>query len=189
MPKLRIGCPLAANFSDRAWINMTVFDARGLSYSLLVGGILAVLLAIVWRAIDTTSLPLGKPSGMEVFCVTTILIILHEALHFLFFPGAGLNTNSVIGVWIKIASPYVQYLSPMSRNRFMIVLVMPFLIISIFPLFLLSFGIGQNSYMSWISVINCLGAGSDIFIFCMMFATVPSGAVVVESDGKMFWAR
>jgi hypothetical protein len=189
MPKLRIGCPLVGDFSDRTWCNMTVFDARHLSYSVLVGGILAVLAAIVWRNLDSTSLPLGNPSGIEIFSISAILIISHEALHFIFFPGAGLNANSVIGIWIKIASPYVQYLSPMSRNRFMFVLVMPFFIISIFPLFLLSSGIEQNFYMSWIAVLNCLGAGSDIFIFCMMFAKVPSDAVVLESDGKLFWAH
>jgi hypothetical protein len=188
MPKLRIGRPLTGNFSDLAWNSMEVFDARRLCYSVLVGGALAVVFAVIWRVLDTASLPLGRPSSAEIFCVTAILIIFHEALHFVFFPGAGLNANSVIGVWCKVASPYVQYLSPMRRNRFMLVLVMPFLILSVLPLFLLSFGIGQNTYIGWISVLNCLGAGSDLFIFAMMFASIPSHSQVLESDGKVFWA-
>ena len=188
MPKLRIGRPLTGNFADLTWNTVEVFDTRRLCYSVLSGAALAVVFAVIWRVLDTASLPLGRPSDAEIFCVIAILIISHETLHFVFFPGAGLNANSVIGVWFKVASPYVQYLSPMRRNRFMLVLVMPFLILSVLPLFLQSFGIGQNTYIGWISVLNCLGAGSDLFIFGMMCASVPFHSQVLESGGKVFWA-
>lgn len=189
MPKLRIGCPLGGNFSDLAWTSMTVFDVRRLVFSLIVGGVLAALTAVAWRAVDPTSIPLGSASGAEVLWVGAILIVAHEAAHLLGFPGGGLNSKTIIGIWPKIGSPYVQYTAPMSRNRFILVLALPFLILSILPLTLVSVGLQSNEYISWISVINCLGAGSDLFILYKMLTVVPTEASVMESDGKVYWTQ
>lgn len=138
MPILRFGCPLEVNFSDLTWSGLTVFDVRRIALSLLVGAILAISCAVAWYHLSTSSLPLGSPSAEDFFGVAAILILVHEALHVLIFPGAGLTSNTVIGIWPRIGSPYVQYLSPMSRNRFLLALLFPFLILSILPFMLVS---------------------------------------------------
>lgn len=189
MPTLRIGCPLEGDFSGLAWSSMTVFDARRLVLSLVVGSFLAMICALVWHFLEVRSLPLGSVSGEEFFWACVALIFVHEVSHLLGFPHAGLDANAVMGIWPQIGSPYVQYLLPMKRSRFLIVLVLPILTLSIFPMVLVYAGVGPIAYLSWVSVLNCLGAGSDIYILGKLLSTVPANASVLESSGNLYWTQ
>lgn len=188
MPKLRIGCPLQGDFSDAAWHSMTIFDPRRLAWSIGIGGILAGSFALAWYRFDAGSLPFGSPSFLEIFSFVAVLVILHEASHLLGFPNTGFDSNTVIGIWPKIASPYVQYVSPMARNQFLLVLLLPVLTLSILPFLLVASGIGSVGHLSWFSVLNCIGAGSDIVIYGKVLSVVPPNTSVMESDGKLYWA-
>lgn len=187
MPALRIGRPLPGNFSDDAWSCMAVFDLRQVLWSFVVGGIVTGCITVLWCWVDNASLPLDSQSPDAIFLLTLAMVICHEALHLLAFPGAGLNANTVIGIWPQLASPYVQYISPMRRNRFLFACILPFLILSILPLILVLAGFEPISYLSWISVGNSVGASSDLFIVGKVLLTVPAGAMVLESDGKVYW--
>lgn len=172
-----------------SWNSMTVFDARRLAWSALIGAIVAACFAAVWHILDAASLPLGATSGLEILLFMTIIVSCHEGSHLLGFPDAGLGSNTVIGIWPKVAAPYVQYRLPMGRNRFMVTCLLPVLTLSILPLLLVPIGFGSVAYLSWISVLNCVGAGSDIFIFWKLLTAVPADALVLESDGKIHWTR
>lgn len=188
MPKLRIGCPLQGDLPDVGWNSLAIFDQRRLMWSLVVGIALAVCVALAWYEFDSSSLPLGSPSFIEFVSVVATLVIGHEALHLFGFPNVGLGSNTVIGIWPQTGSPYVQYLSPMARNQFLFSLLLPFLILTVVPFTLVACGIGSVGYLSWVSVLNSVGAGSDIFIFVRMLSVVPATASVMESGDRMYWA-
>lgn len=187
MPTLRIGVPLPATFPDAGWHSMPVFDVRNFVRSCLLGVLLAVCFGLAWHALVAASLPLGALSVIYVAWFAAVLIIVHEGLHVLGFPGGGANANTVIGIWPQLGSPYVQYLLPMTRDRFILVCLLPFLGLSVLPLALVACGVGPVAQLSWLSVLNCIGAGSDIFIVIKLIKIVPATAQVMESDGKLYW--
>jgi hypothetical protein len=190
MPKLRIGSPPQSPFlGDATWNSIVVLERRPLLWSLCIGIGLAVGIALAWRLVAPGSLPFGAPTWIDIAVVTMTLALGHEALHLLGFPNAGLDANTVVGVWPELGSPYVQYLSPMARNRFLFAVLLPFLALTVLPFLLVLKWDGQIAVFSWISVLNCVGAGSDIFIFVKMLALVPDTAFVLESGHRLYWRR
>lgn len=187
MPKLHIGRPLKGYVCNSSWSSMDIFDHRKLFNSLLVGSFLAGCIALAWTVLDASSLPLGSPTGADMLLVFAVLLFAHEGLHLLGFPNAGLNSHTVIGIWPQIGAPYVQYLSPMSRRQFIVALLLPVVILSLLPLIMVAVGTGAVAHLSWISVLNCIGAGSDILIVGKLLSIVPANASVMESDGKLYW--
>src|SRR5262249_44454838 len=117
-----------------------------------VAGLTAVLLLATWIAlawaqstrglIPSTEEP-GDPSQaitpelsvVGVVVAIPLIIVLHELLHAICFPGGLWTTQSGIGVWPSRLLFYACYLGPMSRNRFLLVYSMPLLVLTLLPLF------------------------------------------------------
>jgi hypothetical protein len=190
MPKLLLGRPPQQNppFLSK-WNSIKIFDKECLLWSLGIGISVAACVALIWRNCDLDSLPLGSPSWMEFAIVVMVLSVGHETLHMLGFPRFGFDSNTVIGVWPEAGSPYVQYLSPMSRNQFLIAAMFPFLALTILPFMLASYGIGSVEHLSWISVLNSVGAGSDILIVGKLLWMVPNNASVLENGDLLYWGE
>lgn len=188
MPKFRMGTPLKGDFSHLGWNSIAVFEVPQMLRSFALGGIVTGLLVVAWRLVDPVSLPFRLLSHAD-FLVVVAAVLAHEALHLAGFPRLGLDSRSVFGIWPQMVAPYVQYLLPMARNRFLLALLLPFLVLSILPLAVVSIGIGPVAELSWISIGNCVGASSDLFIFCKVLALVPRKALILESNGKIYWTQ
>jgi len=187
MPIFHFGQPLCSQLPNAQWKRIPTLKQRQLIWSLCVGISIGLCIAFIWRTYYGTSLPLGSPSWEEIALSAIILSIGHEAIHLLGFPYCGLNAKTVIGIWPQVGSPYVQYLLPMSRNRFITVALLPFLVLSLLP-FTLAYGnVASVDQLSWISVLNCVGAGSDIFIASRVLFIVPSKASVIENADALYW--
>lgn len=190
MPKFHIGRPLEGDSSSiTGWDFMKTLDQRRLFLSIGIGIFLSLLVAAIWLTCYPDSLSLGSPSWSEFALALLVLSLGHEALHLLGFPRFGLDSNTVIGVWPEFGSPYVQYLSPMRRNRFLFATILPFLVLTILPI-LVSIGLpGFIDYASWISVLNSIGAGSDIFIFVKVTKNISKDSFVMENHDSIYWGR
>lgn len=190
MPRFYVGHPQKHELStDPQWHSFKTLDQQRFVWSIFIGLGIGLLAAVMWRAFYDQSLPLGLPSFTEIVVIISILTIGHEIIHSFGFPYFGIGSNTVFGLWPETCSPYVQHLSPMSRNRFLIALVLPFIILSIIPFLLAMCGIGSIQYLSWISVSNCIGVGSDMFIFSQIICAVPSQARVIESGDSLCWKK
>ena len=170
---------------------MKTLDQRRLIFSIGLGICVALLVAVLWLVCYPNSLPLGSPSWMEFTLVFFILAVGHEALHVIGFPRIGLDSKTIIGIWPEFGSPYVQYLSPMRRNRFLLATLLPFFVLTIFPLpflFLFSIKLTESiGYASWISVLNSIGAGSDILIFAKVVTQIPKNSLLIENHDSIYW--
>lgn len=62
------------------------------------------------------------------------LVPVHEAIHALVHPGRGLSDRTCIGLWLSRGLFYAHCHGPMSRNRFIAILIAPFIVLSILPL-------------------------------------------------------
>ncbi len=95
----------------------------------------------------------------------------------------------MIGLWTEVGSPFVQYLAPMSRNRYLCSAAMPFLVLTVAPLVCVAGGIGPVGLLSWIAVANGFGAGSDLYVLVRTMTVVPADAWVVENGETLLWGR
>lgn len=190
MPKFYIGPPQRYQSSiDEEWKSLTTLDESQLILSTFIGIGSAACLALIWKIIFDESLPFGSPTWNEIIISSLILIFGHEVVHLLGFPNCGLNSKTLIGIWLQAGSPYVQYTSPMSRNRFLVMLILPVLILSILPFFFAYNQAGFINQLSWISVLNCIGAGSDLLIFSRIISIVPPKSRVIESEKSLLWKQ
>lgn len=118
------------------------------------------------------------------------LIAVHELLHAAVFPGWLFGDKSVIGIWASKLMFYAHYCGPLSRDRFLLVFAMPFLVISVLPLAIALTGLMPPSIASiaaWFSFWNATFACGDAVGFFLIFAQVPSHAFVQNKGWLSFW--
>ena len=189
MPTFRLGPPQPClPPAGLAYHSITTLDQRRMFQSLGLGAVVAACVALAWLGCVPGSLPLGQPSFTEFGIVVLVLTLGHEGLHMLGFPRLGCGAGTVAGIWPAGAgSPYVQHLAPMGRNRFLLACLLPFLVLTLLPFALSSHAPGALGYLSWVSLANCLGASSDLYIVAQLLRTVPAGAWVLESGESLLW--
>jgi len=131
----------------------------------------------------------------------TILIVLlilfipaHEMIHALCCPKWGLSTDTVVGIWLPKGFFYVYHDGPMSRNRFMFVLVAPYLFLSLLPLALIAilrftgWTTALIISLTWISLLGSLLAGGDFVSIGMLLSpNIPSSALIRNNGQKSYW--
>lgn len=189
MFKIHIGAPIIAALpGNTAWGSIPILDQRTLSLSLGVGALAALCTALIWHTCIPSSLPLGAPSWESIVLVMIALVFGHEAFHLAGFPKFGLAPDTVVGIWPEFGSPYVQHLAPMKRNRFLLSVSLPFVAITIVPILLSLHFSAHVDHLSWISVLNSIGAGSDIVVFAKLVISVPTKSFVVESGKTLHWS-
>lgn len=128
------------------------------------------------------------------FLFISILIIpVHELLHAICHPGWGLSSNSVIGLWLSRALFYAHYEGSMSRNRFLLIFAMPYLVLSLLPipLIALSAGFGWTPdtvlALAYLSLIGGILASGDVVGFWLIISQIPGSAIVRNKGWKTYW--
>ncbi len=188
MLRYRLGAPpptLEENAAE--WHHLSVFGERPFFISVGLGISIAGIFALLWTLALPGSLPLGSPSFPELIAALLILVVGHESCHLAGFPKLGFDGNAVAGIWVERGSPYALYRLPLKRNRFLWVLLLPFLVISFGPLLIAFFGGSPPPLLQWCSVLNAFGAASDMYVFFTLIRHVPSDGVVIENGNNMSW--
>ena len=187
MPTFRIGHPPQVDLPVReSWECIKVLEHKQILCSIGIGVTAAIAMAIIWIYLYPESLSFGSPSWNEFFISTAVLTFGHEILHLFGLPKAGFGSSTTFGIWPKLCSPYVQHTVPMSRDRFILAAALPFLVLTIVPLLLAEYK-AYIDYLSWISVLNSIGAGHDLLLCFVAVFNLPAKAQVLESDKFIYW--
>src|SRR5262245_38938352 len=97
----------------------------------------AAIVAALWFLL-TPLRDVTPAMSLRAFLVSFAAIVaIHELVHALAHPMAGRSPHSIVGFSPSQAFIYGHYDGEMSRNRFLAILLMPLLIISIVPLLVL----------------------------------------------------
>jgi hypothetical protein len=125
---------------------------------------------------------LGKVLGM-----IALLIFVHELVHAAFHPGMGLSSRTVLGAWLSKGLFYAHYDGVTSRNRFLTILVMPFVVLTI-GLWLIEviFRTGWGWFGAW-SILNAMFAGGDLLGIALIACQVPANAQLRNQGWKTWW--
>lgn len=126
----------------------------------------------------------------------TILILFipaHELIHALCFPDRGRSARTFIGLWPSMGFFYAYYEGSMLRNQFLLVLVAPYIALSLMPVALIA-GLRFLGWLpevmlslAWLSLVNSLGAAGDLIGAWVILSQITSTAVVRNKGWRTYW--
>ena len=126
--------------------------------------------------------------------VSVLFIPVHEMVHALCCPAWGLSADTVFGIWFSKGFIYIHHDSPMSRNRFLFVLVAPYIILSLLPLALMAIFRITNwppeliLALTWLSLLGSLLSGGDfVSIGSLLSSKIPGRALIRNIGQKSYW--
>ena len=154
--------------------------------ALPIGVVAAVTVAALWFLVTplrdiTPAMPL--PIFLLLFAG---LVVVHEFIHVLVHPMAGLSPYSTLGFWPALGF-YADYDGEMSRNRLVACLLMPLLIISIFPLLVSAVTQLSSGWVAFVSAFNALCACVDILLAGSILLQIPGTAIVRFKSWRIYW--
>jgi hypothetical protein len=154
--------------------------------ALPIGVAAAVIVAVLWFLItplrDITP-AMSLPTFLVLFAG---LVVVHELIHALVHPMAGLSSHSTLGFWPSLGF-YADYDGEMGRNRLVACLLMPLLIGSILPLLVSAVTQVSSGWVAFVSAFNALCACVDIMLAGSVLLQVPATAIVRFKSWRIFW--
>jgi hypothetical protein len=148
-------------------------------------GACAVFVMLWLHLTDVTKSPVARPLLLSLVLLAVFPV--HEFIHIAAHPGWGFSQHSIIGFWPSRMLAYAHYDGVLSRNRFIAILAMPLIVISV-GLLLVCAVIGNASVaVAFASCFNALGAGGDLSAIGMLIFQVPNRACVVNKGWRTYW--
>ena len=159
---------------------------RGEQLNIARASLLGVLLIPVWWLIYLAAVPLlgGEPlAGITIsvpnvivgLSLAMLLILLHEIIHGV----AVLLTGNLPAFGIGPGFAYTTCHAPLSRNRYMFVVMLPIFVINSGAVMVGALLPGAAGWALFLSLINTMGAGGDIWMFVRLLR-VQSVALIVD---------
>ncbi len=115
MLKLKLGPPPDNDLvrHDAHWKALAGYDTtpEGALRMLTVGFICTLITYGLWSAFVPGALPVSWPSVLLTLAIVSAVVVVHETIHLLAFPGGGVG-NAVVGFWPTKGAAYVEYTLP-----------------------------------------------------------------------------
>ncbi len=155
-------------------------------FALPIGAIACVIVAALWiYCTPVTINPVANPT-LLILCLIS-LIPVHELAHALIHPGLGLSRQTVIGFWPSRLIAYAHFDGKLSRERFLMILAMPVVVLSLLPLLCCLVLKHGSVTLAFFSSLNMLAAGGDLFGIGLLLWQVPRKATVLNEGWKTYW--
>src|SRR4029078_11250383 len=147
---------------DASWRSLRQASApwRENLFALPIGVVAAAVVAVLWFLVTPLSDITPAMSLPTFLLLFAGLVVVHELIHALVHPMAGLSPRSILGFWASLGF-YAHYDGEMSLNRLVAILLMPLLILSIVPLLLSAVTQVACGWVAFVSALNALGACVD----------------------------
>jgi hypothetical protein len=154
--------------------------------ALPIGVVAAATVAVLWFLATPLREITPRPSLPTVLLLIAGLVAVHELIHALVHPGAGLSSRSILGFWAALGF-YAHYDGEMSRNRLVACLLMPLVILSIVPLLVSAVTQVSSGWVAFVSVFNAFCASVDLLLAGSLLFQVPAAAMVRFKGWRIFW--
>jgi Putative zincin peptidase len=174
--------------SQPGWTPIPGYDdsMRNMLRAVGIGLAFAATLAIAWHSLVPQGLSYdASPALLSMVLVFLITTVGHEICHLLPFPRLGFG-NAVLGLWLQVGGLYIQYLQPVTRSRFIVVLLSPAVIISVVPLIAGICGVAVPEFLTWASILNGVGASADLLAVVQLLRHSNKGALLLDSNQMLY---
>jgi hypothetical protein len=131
----------------------------------------------------TSSLSINIDLGVIIWVF--LLIIFHELIHLLFIPNFLKSRKTMIG--FTLFGCYVHTEEELSKSRYILVTIAPFIILSIIlPLILGVFGLLSSTFKSLV-LLNSMASSLDILMLILLLTQIPKKASLRNNGTKTYW--
>jgi hypothetical protein len=141
---------------------------------------------IVIRTANVTVPRLVLGALLTVLAFLAVLAA-HEFIHLMMHPQQGRSRDSVVGLWPKAFVFYAFYDNEMSRNRFLAMIAMPFLLLSVCPVLLFWITGKVFLWMVFVALVNGIGSCFDLLVIGMVFAQLPGNTLIRNKGWVTYW--
>lgn len=133
--------------------------------------------------IDSSSIAININLGIIILII--LLVIIHELLHLIFIPNFSKSKQTFIGLtWF---GGFVTTEEEISKPRYLLVTVAPFIIISVILPFLLGFYGVLTTSVKFLIMLNALASSVDTLNFLIVFKQVPRDGFLKSNGDKTYW--
>lgn len=116
-----------------------------------------------------------------------VFMLFHELIHVLLIPNVFKSNKTLYG--ISFAFGFVFTTEIIKKDRYILISVMPYIILSIvLPLILETIGL-LNVYIVLLCIINAIGACVDFLNACRVLIQVPNGASIINNGFETFYKK
>jgi len=164
--------------------------------AILISLFLLVCFSLILDNSDSSNQGLITISSSNWWQLPLVMVFfapLHELLHALCHPGAGMSNKTIIGIQPKNFSIFTHYEDSMTRTRLLVTMIMPFILLSIVPIAVLSFfqmmslGMEMVSLLILLSIFNGMASSADIMVFTLVLFQIPNHAITKGHRWKIYW--
>jgi hypothetical protein len=133
------------------------------------------------------------PATWMVVVVLLFTTSFHELAHVLCTPHIGLSEQTIIGVWPERLMMYTHYEGPLSRGRYLLILLGPLTALSGLPLTLIALlnpvwpGSPVLAALAWLAWLNSAISCVDVIMALRVLRHIPSGAIIREQGWTLYW--
>ncbi|WP_231885003.1 DUF3267 domain-containing protein [Paenibacillus elgii] len=113
------------------------------------------------------------------------LLLIHELLHLILIPNFIASKSTYVG--ITLFGGYVYTEEQVTKTRYIVITLLPFIVISIILPALLALLGALSPFILFLIVLNALSSSLDILNWILIWIQVPSKAVIVCNGTKTYW--
>jgi hypothetical protein len=165
----------------------TIWMAQLLAVPVAMVAFFVVMLA--WWILTPSELQARTRAAVRLFALPAFLIILpiHEYVHARFHPLGGESPATLYGFWPSKLALYAHYDDEVSRNRYLTILIAPFVALTIVPLVICAaFSVAPPVVIA-LTTMNCLGAALDLFGVGLIGLQLPASAILRNKGYRTWW--
>jgi len=157
---------------------------------MLVNAILTIGVINIFSTISLSDFGLTSDSftltiNLSVILWLFLLLILHEFLHLIFIPNFIKSDKTFVG--ITMFGGFVITEEALSKTRYILITIAPFIIISvILPLLLSVFGL-LTPILKFLILLNSLASSVDMLNLLLIIKQIPKNAILKSNGPYTYW--
>ena len=186
--KFIIGEPLDNNFNpqNEEWNSVKKYGLiKYQLFALPIAFGLAILIDLIYSILSINIFH----SYISFIYAALLIIPLHELSHSLLFPKSLISKDVLFGFYPKAFVFFTHYNGIITRNRFILILLAPFLILTVLPLIFIILTGNQNVFLAKMVFINALSSSIDLLTVIKTIKEIPKNGFIRNKGFKSYWKR
>ncbi|WP_077325594.1 DUF3267 domain-containing protein [Virgibacillus siamensis] len=125
--------------------------------------------------------------NLGIILLIFLLVFIHELLHLIFIPNFLRSENTTIG--LTLFGGYVATEEVITKSRYIIITVAPFIIISMLLPMVLGIIGALTPSMKLLIFVNAMASSVDILNLMFILINIPRKAIITNNGTKTYWKR